>query len=725
MAAKKKVQRKEWEYVAPPPVEEMYASSNLNEGGEKFYVTTAINYTNGAPHIGHAYEVLVADVLARYKRIEGKKTFFVTGTDEHGQKISNSAKAAGITPKQQCDKYVAMFQGLNAKLSISNDLYIRTTDDFHEESCRELWTRCTDAGDIYLSEYEGYYNAREEMFITDADAKATDYKDPVDGKEYAKIKESCYFFRLSKFQDRLIKHIEETDFVQPDNRKGEILQMLKEPLRDLCISRTKVEWGVYLPEATKKETSDKHVMYVWFDALTNYLSAAGVLLPEGHSKKMADCPWPADVHVVGKDITRFHCIYWPAMLWSAGLELPKTVLGHGFVQDAEGKKMSKSLNNVVDPIELLKNYPADSIRYFVCKEATYGNDLKASEESLVECHNNILGDKIGNLVKRSTDLLGKTFGNAIPEIPTAESKISLPFDLDCLKVSIASCMDKMKYREAITIVMEYYGKTNEWLTTAEPWAKSVSDSDRQLIIRLLMEAVYALNHFIAPFLPVMATLVFNKIAAGKTIPELKSNFTNLQTGHKIKEGDWSEGVDVLFPKVRLAGSPAEAAAAKPAAKPAKEKKEVAKKTDKKGKDVKPTVAVPEFDADGWRNAMKGDLLQRWYLTKYGEKEHPTIRGILTFTAEGSFQQDIYCPQSEKPDAVPVYTANEILASIISRTGGIKFNEKESKLTFKSHHVSNKEELITPPTFEVKVSKKGAIRLTGETETTEWVRARKL
>ena len=381
-----------------------------SEGG--YYITTAINYTNGPAHMGHAFEAATADALARYARVRGGRdggVQFVTGTDEHGEKIAKTAAENDSKPIELCNKvrkegvsvapksflawtasrmhwfccaptyptnfnkpahsplssrqYVTGFQCLNQRILISNDDYIRTTSERHMHTAQALWKRCADAGDIYLDSYSGWYNVREETFVTDSDAQLADYKDPVSGKPLKKVEEASYFFKMSNFHDRLVQHIKDNpEFIRPEQHRNQILTRLADDrLRDLSISRTSFDWGIPVPEGF----DEKHVMYVWFDALSNYLTgvdALGANEPDAGPNDLAKY-WPADVHIIGKDILWFHTVIWPTILMSAGLPLPKTVFAHGFVNDKEGKKMSKSLGNVVDPHDMLDKYPVDIFRW--------------------------------------------------------------------------------------------------------------------------------------------------------------------------------------------------------------------------------------------------------------------------------------------------------------------------------------------------------------------------
>jgi methionyl-tRNA synthetase len=343
---------------------------------DSFYITTAINYTNGPGHMGHAYEAATADVIARYQRLQkGTKraVYFVTGSDEHGQKIAEAAQSEGVVPIEICNKYVTGFQVLNQRLNISNDDYIRTTSARHKRTAQELWRRCAAVDDIYLDTYAGWYNVREETFVTETEAALSDFKDPVSGIPLKRVEEESYFFRMSKYKDRLIQYIEvdNPDFIQPVNHRNLILQRLtSDDLRDLSISRTTFNWGITVPEGFNAN----HVMYVWMDALSNYLTGVNGLgvnhEDDGNVETRAQREhltkfWPANVHIIGKDILWFHTVIWPCLLMSAGVALPKTVFAHGFVNDKEGKKMSKSMGNVVDPHDMLDKFNVDTFRWYV------------------------------------------------------------------------------------------------------------------------------------------------------------------------------------------------------------------------------------------------------------------------------------------------------------------------------------------------------------------------
>jgi methionyl-tRNA synthetase len=337
-------------------------STAVSPTDKGFYLTTAINYTNGPAHMGHAYEAVTSDVIVRCHRLLGERpVYFCTGADEHGQKIANTAAEQGLEPLEICNKYVTGFQVLNQRLLVANDEYVRTTSERHKRNARQLWQKCADAGDVYLDTYSGWYNIREETFVTDSEAALSDYKDPTSGAPLKQVQEESYFFRMSKYKDRLIQHIEShPHFIRPEQHRNLILQRLRsDDLRDLSISRTTFTWGISVPEGF----DPKHVMYVWVDALSNYLTGVDALQTESTDSSLKHF-WPANVHIIGKDILWFHTVIWPCLLMSAELPLPESVFAHGFVNDKEGKKMSKSLGNVVDPHDMLDIYHVDTFRWY-------------------------------------------------------------------------------------------------------------------------------------------------------------------------------------------------------------------------------------------------------------------------------------------------------------------------------------------------------------------------
>lgn len=502
---------------------------------DTFSLTTAINYANGAPHMGHAYEGLSADVIARYHRAYGRPTLFQTGADEHGQKISDAAAAAECKPIELCDKHVQMFQELNKMLRVENDVYNRTTSEKHKQCCRELFERSQKNGDIYLDTYSGWYNVREETFVTETEAKETDYKDPVSGKPLKQMEEESFFFRQSKYQAQLIEHIEKhPEFIQPEGRRAEILYRLKnDELRDLSVSRTTFDWGIPVPG------NSKHVLYVWFDALTNYLTGCDFPDGENYSKF-----WPANVHIIGKDIIWFHCVIWPCMLMSCNVPLPKAVFAHGFVTAADGQKMSKSIGNVVDPLDVLKRCSPDTFRYALMRNGIYGSDIPFSEETMTLIHNADLADTLGNLVHRATHLCSKNCDGRVPDVPIFEKVI----DVSLLRLKTERAMESFQLQQACELAINSAKAANKYITDAEPWKLKGEETKhrRDVIIRTTLEAVYITALFLQPYIPSACEDIFKKLGmdASKVhkLWELKPFGENVKPGTQVAVGE------VLFQK---------------------------------------------------------------------------------------------------------------------------------------------------------------------------------
>ncbi len=519
--------------------------ADFNPQKEGFYITTAINYTNGPGHMGHAYEACTSDAIARYARVKygHTQTHFVTGSDEHGQKIANTAadQTPPVQPIDLCNKYVTGFQVLNQRMLISNNDYVRTTSDRHKKTAQELWKRCAanatnGESDIYLSKYSGWYNVREETFVTDNDAKLADYKDAASGLPLKKVEEESYFFRMADYHDKLVNYINENpEFIQPDQYRNNILARLnKDRLRDLSISRTTFDWGIQVPEGF----DDKHVMYVWFDALSNYLTGVNGLGAngDGYPTSFAE-HWPASVHIIGKDIIWFHTVIWPCILMSANIPLPKTVYAHGFVNDKEGVKMSKSIGNVVDPHDMLDKYPVDSFRWYLCKEAPYGGELAFNEESLMIMHNADLCDTLGNLVHRATNLTKKNCAGVVPDVPAPPG---LPVDFEAIRAEFVSKMDKFELDGGAAIAMKGFRDANGYITDQAPWHMKGEEmaEQRQIVVRALLESVYALTHLLIPFIPTGAQKIFDKLGVPPVkLSDLNSNLRNLPVGTKVDVGD--------------------------------------------------------------------------------------------------------------------------------------------------------------------------------------------
>jgi len=520
--------------VGPRPAPKKKVTTRL---GDRFYITTAINYTNGVPHMGHAYEAVVTDVQARYHRMYGRETFFLTGADEHGQKIAESAAAKGITPQQSCDMYVNdHFKPLNVQLNISNDRYIRTTDPEHLATAQKLWAESEKNGDIYLAHYEGWYNVREETYVTEDDAREADYKDLVSGKPLEKKSEESYFFKMSRYHDWLVKHFEEhPEFLQPPSRYNEIMRRLKDDkLRDLSSSRKTFDWGV--PILANGQPT-KHVMYVWFDALTNYITGVDYC-PQGKHGPNAKF-WPATCHVIGKDIIWFHCVIWPCMLKSAGIPLPRTVFAHGFVKGSDGSKMSKSLGNVVDPVHTLASVSSDTFRWFIMRECTFGDDLTWSSDSMEQRHNVELADTFGNLVQRATSLCKQHDNSRV-----AACAADIVFDVKELVDDVEGAFAEFRLQDASEVILDAIRTTNKYITDKEPWKMKEDPAGRTKVVKSVLEAVYILAHFMCPFIPLSAQTIFERLnTPARTIKMLSVGFDNLTIGTEISTGATEE-----FPK---------------------------------------------------------------------------------------------------------------------------------------------------------------------------------
>lgn len=460
---------------------------------ERFYVTTPIYYPSDRLHIGHAYTTTVADSLARWHRFAGRDVYFVTGSDEHGQKIQRAALAKGVTPQAYVDEIVASFKHLWEKMNIRYDDFVRTTDDRHHRAVQAVFQKIYDQGDIYKSAYEGWYCTPCETFWVESrleEGHCPDCKRPVE-----LVKEESYFFRLSKYAERLLKHIEEhPEFIQPESRRNEMVNFIKGGLEDLCVSRTTFDWGIPVP------FDSKHVVYVWFDALTNYLTALGYPDTDG----LMEDWWPADLHLVGKEIMRFHTIIWPIMLMALELPLPKTVFGHGWLL-FDSDKMSKSKGNVVDPLVLIDEFGVDAIRYFLMREISFGQDGNFSRKALIERTNADLANDLGNLLNRTLSMLNRYFDGVVPEPAASPGDVdqALIDHANRLGKEVDDCLKQFKLNDALIRIWQLVGRANKYVDERAPWnlAKLEDKSELSSVMYNLVETLRIVALLIKPFLP--------------------------------------------------------------------------------------------------------------------------------------------------------------------------------------------------------------------------------
>ncbi|MEZ4705028.1 MAG: methionine--tRNA ligase [Bdellovibrionota bacterium] len=468
---------------------------------DTFYITTPIYYVNDYPHIGHAYTTVAADVLARYHRQRGKKVHFLTGTDEHGQKIEKAAQKKGESPIELADRVVGRFEGLWEALNISHNDFIRTSQDRHKQGALDFFQRCLDQGDIYEGEYEGWYSVNDEEFLTETHIAELG-KDIENDPNIVRLKESTYFFRLSKYQDQLLQHIEShPHFIAPESRKNEVISFIKQGLKDLSISRTSFSWGIPLPN------NSKHVLYVWFDALSNYITA----LDFHNQGKLYQEFWPANVHLVGKDILRFHAIFWPIFLMSAGLPLPEQIFAHGW-WTVEGQKMSKSKGNFVDPFAFVDQYGRDAFRYFLLREFSFGQDGNFAQENFVARLNADLANELGNLVSRSLSMLEKYRDGKIPPQPSS-SELSEWIAEQAQKYQ--QCIEEKKFDQAFANIWKIFARANQYIEQKQPWSLAkdpASSTALDQVLYELMEVIRMGSALIYPIMPDLSTAIRDKLS---------------------------------------------------------------------------------------------------------------------------------------------------------------------------------------------------------------------
>src|SRR3954464_8032111 len=492
---------------------------------EPFYVTTAINYPNGPPHIGHAYEAVATDVIARFQRSMGRDVFFQTGTDEHGLKRAQAARDRGVSPALTADEMSSIFRRVDERLQISFDRFIRTTEPAHHRASQAIWRAMAERGDLYLGRYEGWYSVRDEAYYGEAEL--------IDGADGGKLSpqgtpvewtvEESWFFRLSAYQEPLLAHYRaDPDFIRPESRRNEVLRFVEGGLTDLSISRTSFDWGVKVPD------SPDHVMYVWLDALTNYLTGLGY--PD--DTELWRHYWPADVHLIGKDVVRFHAVYWPAFLMSAGIELPKQVYGHGFLL-SRGEKMSKSVGNVVDPMVLADRFGVDALRYFLLREVTFGQDGSYSAEAIVNRANAELANSFGNLAQRTLSMVYKNLGGILPGPGESPEDVEL---LQLVRKASTEESPEAFERFAFSVGIEAWLRAvfacNAYVDTQAPWALRKTDPERMAaVLGTLVAAVRELTRAIAPIIPSAADQLLTLIDAGEggaPIPQPMPLFPRLE-----------------------------------------------------------------------------------------------------------------------------------------------------------------------------------------------------
>jgi methionyl-tRNA synthetase len=486
---------------------------------EPYYITTAISYPNGKPHIGHAYEAIAADAIARFHRLSGREVRFQTGTDEHGLKMVQTARERGVDVRELCDQMSNHFIAMCDKLNISYDRFIRTTEPAHHAACQALWKAIEARGDLALGRYEGWYSVRDEAFYDEKELKIGEggAKLSPEGTPVEWTVEENWRFKLSDYQDKLLAHYAaHPEFIQPPSRRNEVIRFVEGGLNDLSVSRTSFDWGVKVPG------SPDHVMYVWLDALTNYLTGLGY----PHATPDMDAFWPADLHLIGKDVVRFHAVYWPAFLMSAGLPLPKQVFGHGFVLARGGEKMSKSLGNVVDPIELADKYGVDQLRYFLLREVSFGQDGTYSEEAIVTRCNAELANSFGNLAQRVLSMIAKNLDGYLPAIRDHHADDMALFEVVKVAVNdqIPAAFADLALSQAVESWMQAVFACNAYIDAQAPWALRKSDPERmETVLATLYIAIAQLTLAASPITPASALNLLTAMG----IPEAVRSFAGI------------------------------------------------------------------------------------------------------------------------------------------------------------------------------------------------------
>ena len=505
-----------------------------------YYLTAAIPYANGAPHIGHAYEVIAADAMARFKRLDGYDVRFQTGMDEHGQKIEQTAAKLGETPQALVDRVSTTFRTLYDHLKITYDDFIRTTEPRHKTRVQDFWRRMEKNGDIYLGKYAGWYSVRDEAYFDEGELTTN-----ADGKKFAPsgapvewVEEESYFFRLAAYQEKLLAWYEaHPDFIRPASRRNEVMSFVKQGLKDLSVSRTTFSWGIPVPDAPR------HVMYVWVDALSNYITALDY--PNETPDSLMKRYWPADLHVIGKDIIRFHAVYWPAFLMAAGLPLPKAVSGHGHIHN-RGEKMSKSVGNVIAPEDLIAAYGLDPIRYFLLRDVAFGQDGNISHEAIQQRMNSDLANDFGNLAQRSLSMIAKNCGGKVPTAgPLADADKILLGKAQGLLTSVRQEMDAQQFHRVLEHIWAVIGDANRYVDEQAPWALKKNDPPRmETVLYVLAETVRYLAILVQPFMPDAMGKMLDQLA----VPETERSFAHVTEEYRLKAGTVLPTPSGVFPR---------------------------------------------------------------------------------------------------------------------------------------------------------------------------------
>jgi len=506
---------------------------------KNFYITTPIYYPSAKPHMGHAYSSITADFFARFKRIDGFKVHFLTGTDEHGLKIQRAAESKNIDPQIFCDEISQTFRNLSNTLNLSNTDFIRTTEDRHKKTVQYLWAQLEKNDDIYLSKYSGWYSVSDEAFYTEEEiSEKEDIKiATTSGSPVEWIEEESYFFRLSKWQDRLLEYYENNpDFISPKSRKNEVISFVKSGLKDLSISRKAFSWGIKVPN------NPEHVIYVWLDALTNYISALNY--PDTDDDLFKNF-WPASVHLIGKDILRFHAVYWPAFLMAAKITLPKKIYGHGWILSGD-EKMSKSKGNILDPIDIIETYGLDPLRYYLIKEVSFGNDGNISQDRLEDCINSDLANNYGNLCQRVTAFAEKNCQSKVPDIKkfSKDDLLMLNRFLDNMSL-IRKEIDNQNINYYIEFIINALFEANKYFNDQEPWKKKDDQQRLATIVYTSLEMIRKITFMLYPIIPESAIKALNIF----NLKEEDVDFNSIGENNFLKSGEMINKIDILFKKI--------------------------------------------------------------------------------------------------------------------------------------------------------------------------------